>query len=280
MLQYSPYTLMNYLFVWKKYRPYKLRCGSIGSDKVKLEKEDIIVIFSLILAGGVGNRMGNVEKPKQFLEICGKPIIIYTLENFCENHKSEKIIVLCPKEWISYTEKLIKKYLFEYESYIVVLEGGSTRNETLMNGIEYIKKEYGMDSETIIITHDAARPFINDRIINENISETIKSGAATTAIPATDTILYCPDKKKVDKITDRSELFQCQTPQTFFAKQLYDMYNQLSDEEKEILTDASGILVKNGVKVALVQGETYNIKITYQSDLVVAETYLKMLGRV
>ena len=84
---------MNYLFVWKKYRPYKLRCGSIGSDKVKLEKEDIIVIFSLILAGGVGNRMGNVEKPKQFLEICGKPIIIYTLENFCENHKSEKIIV-------------------------------------------------------------------------------------------------------------------------------------------------------------------------------------------
>lgn len=233
------------------------------------------MVFGLVLAGGVGSRMGNREKPKQFLMLCDKPVIIHTLEKFSSYGGFEKILVLCPSKWILYTEEILKVYMGEARENIVVLEGGSSRNETIMNGIRYIDEKYRVDDETIVVTHDAARPFINNRIIDENIEFTQRNGAATTAVSATDTILYCPSGEMVEKITDRSVLYQCQTPQTFFAKNLRDMYEALGEKEREVLTDASGILVKNGIKVALVRGETYNIKITYPNDLIVAEAYIK-----
>ncbi len=90
-----------------------------------------------------------------------------------------------------------------------------------------------------------------------------------------DTMLFCPDGDFVDGFIDRSGVYQCQTPQTFYAMQLLDMYAALDEKEREGLTDASGILVKNGVRPALVKGEAYNIKITYPRDLDIAEAYIK-----
>lgn len=233
------------------------------------------MVFCLVLAGGTGSRMGKTEKPKQFLMAGGKPVIIHTLEKFCIYGGFGKIIVLCPPDWTGYTEKLASQYLGNYMENIDVIKGGATRNETIMEGINYIGCKLGLNDSTIIVTHDAARPFINNRIISENISMALKYGAATTAVPATDTILYCPGKNSVESITDRSVLYLCQTPQTFFAKKLRDLYNALDDGEKEQLTDASGIYVKNGLDVKIVQGETYNFKITYPEDLLIAETYIR-----
>ena len=117
------------------------------------------MVFGVILAGGIGSRMGNVEKPKQYLNVGGKPIILHTLEKFYVNSKFEKLIVLCPSQWINHTKNLVKKN-FNDDSKIVVIEGGSTRNETIMNSIRYIEKEYGLDDDTIIVTHDSVRPFL------------------------------------------------------------------------------------------------------------------------
>ena len=92
------------------------------------------MVFGVILAGGVGSRMGNMEKPKQFLEIGNKPIIIHTIEKFYANSRCEKLIVLCPSQWVNHTRNMIRRYLNDTER-IVVIEGGSTRNETIMNSI-------------------------------------------------------------------------------------------------------------------------------------------------
>lgn len=230
--------------------------------------------FGVILAGGIGSRMGNVEKPKQYLTVGDKPIIIHTLEKFYVNSSFEKIIVLCPLQWIGHTKDLVKKYLKDEER-VVVIQGGETRNETIMNSIRYIEENYGLKDDTIIVTHDSVRPFVTHRIIEDNIRYALEYGACDTVISATDTIVESQDGKIISSIPDRSKMYQGQTPQSFNAKELKDLYESLSAEEKEILTDAAKILVIKGKPVHLVEGEVFNIKITYPYDLRVAETLIK-----
>ncbi|MCQ4635268.1 2-C-methyl-D-erythritol 4-phosphate cytidylyltransferase [Anaerovorax odorimutans] len=230
--------------------------------------------FGVILAGGIGKRMGNAEKPKQYLQVGGKPIIVHTVEKFIVCDEFEQIIVLCPQPWIEHTKNLLKKHI-ENTDRVVVIEGGETRNETVMNSIRYIEKNYGLDEETIIVTHDAVRPFLTYRIIQDNIKFARKFGACDTVIPATDTIVEAIDNEVISQIPDRSKMYQGQTPQSFNALKLKSLYEALTEEEKEILTDAAKIFVMKGEKVYLVEGETFNIKITYPYDLTVAESLLK-----
>lgn len=230
-------------------------------------------IFGIILAGGRGTRMGNAERPKQFMKIGQKPIIIHTIEKFAINSAFDKVIVLSPKAWVSHTRDLIRKYIPD-NSNIVVIQGGSTRNETIMNSIQYIEENFGLDDNTIIVTHDSVRPFVSHRMIEENIQAAQEFGACDTVIPATDTIVESQDHQFISTIPDRSTMYQGQTPQSFRAKNLRDIYRGLSAEEKEILTDACKILVLKGEKVHLVQGDVTNIKITYPSDLRMAEAIM------
>lgn len=232
------------------------------------------MVFGVILAGGIGSRMGNVEKPKQYMNIADKPIIIHTLEKFFVNDKLEKLYVLCPKQWIHHTKNLVKKYIGNTER-IAVIQGGETRNETIMNAVAQIEQEYEIDDNTIMVTHDSVRPFVTHRIIEENIYYAKKYGACDTAVPATDTIVQSDDNKIISSVPDRSKMYQGQTPQTFGLKKWKELYLSLSEEEKEILTDAAKIFVLKGEKVYLVEGEVSNIKITYPYDLRVAETLIR-----
>lgn len=143
------------------------------------------MIYGVVLAGGVGSRMGNVGKPKQYLLVGDKPILIHTLEKFYMQSEFEKVLVLCPTEWISHTKNLVRKYMKDTER-IVVLEGGETRNETIMNSIAYIEKEGNLNEDTIIVTHDSVRPFVTQRILEENIRYAKEYGACDTAVAATD----------------------------------------------------------------------------------------------
>ena len=230
-------------------------------------------VFGVVLAGGIGSRMGNVEKPKQFMEVGKKPIIIHTIEKFVVQPQFERVIVLSPKAWLNYTKDVIRKYISEKDK-IDVIEGGATRNDTIMNAISHIEKLYGMDEETIIVTHDSVRPFVTHRILEENIRYAKETGACDTVIPATDTIVESADHEVISNIPDRSRMYQGQTPQSFKAWKLRQVFEALTPEEKKILTDACKILVLKGEKVHLVQGEVSNIKITYPHDLRVAEAIL------
>lgn len=232
-------------------------------------------VYGVILAGGIGARMGNVEKPKQFLELGGRPILIHTLEKFVLHPGFQGILVLTPQAWMSYTRDIIHRYLPSAEG-IEVLQGGETRNETVMNAIRYIEKTGRLTDETIIVTHDSVRPFVTHRIIEENIQAAKRCGACDTVIPATDTIVESREGGCITSIPNRSYMYQGQTPQSFAAKKLKDTYEALSGQEREILTDACKIMVLQGEKVELVQGEVFNIKITYPYDVTVAQALLGM----
>ena len=231
------------------------------------------MIFAAILAGGIGSRMGGTDTPKQFLTLGQKPVIIHTIEKFVINKNINKIIVLTPKSYINHTNDLIEEYIQNDD--VVVIEGGQTRNDTLLNSIKYIKENFGIDEDSIILTHDSVRPFVTHRIIEDNIEAANKYGACDTVIPATDTIVESVNGKTIESIPVRDYYYQGQTPQTFNINKLYNLINSLTEDEANILTDACKIFTLKDEPVYLVDGEVTNIKITYPYDLKLANTILE-----
>lgn len=232
------------------------------------------MIFAAILAGGVGSRMGNSDVPKQFLNLGDKPILIHTIEKFIINSKFDKILVLTPNNFINSTIDLIKNIEGETDK-IVVLECGETRNDTIRNAISYIKSNFPIDDDSVIVTHDSVRPFVSHRIIEDNIKMASEYGACDTVIPATDTIVESVDGDTISSIPLRDHYYQGQTPQSFKINKLDSLYNNLSKDEIESLTDAAKIFTLNNEDVFLVEGDVTNIKITYPYDLKLANTILK-----
>lgn len=232
------------------------------------------MIFAAILAGGIGSRMGGMDTPKQFLTLGNKPVIIHTIEKFVINKNIDKTIVLIPKKFINHTNDLIKEYIGENED-IIVIKGGETRNDTIMNSIKYIEENFGINDESIIITHDSVRPFVTHRIINDNIDAARKYGACDTVVPATDTIVESVNGETIESIPVRNYYYQGQTPQSFNIKKLFNLINSLTEAETNILTDACKIFTLKEEDVHLVKGEQTNIKITYPYDLKLANTILE-----
>ena len=227
--------------------------------------------FALILAGGLGTRMGSTQKPKQFLNLGSKPILIHTVEKFSILNDFEKIIVLTPKEWINYTKDLISNYDFNN---VVVIEGGELRIDTVNEGMEYILDNYDGNNH-IIVTHDAVRPFVSYRIIKENIECAEKYGASDTVILATDTIVESKNNEDITDIPVRDFMYQGQTPQSFKLDKLKSFYDNLDEDEKIKLSDACKLFVLNNERVHLVEGDVSNIKITHPYDLKVANFILE-----
>ena len=232
------------------------------------------MIFAAILAGGIGSRMGGTDTPKQFLNLGDKPVIIHTIEKFVINSKIDKIIVLTPQSFINHTNHLIDEYIGERDD-IIVIEGGETRNDTIMNSITYVDENFGIDDDSIIITHDSVRPFVTHRIIEDNIVAAKRYGACDTVIPATDTIVESINGTTIESIPVRDYFYQGQTPQSFNIKKLFNLINSLTEEESNILTDACKIFTLKDEDVYLVDGEVTNIKITYPYDLKLANTILE-----
>ncbi|MBM7698842.1 IspD/TarI family cytidylyltransferase [Kurthia huakuii] len=232
------------------------------------------MIYAGILAGGKGTRMGNVPMPKQFLTLNDKAIIIHTLEKFILNNRIDKIFIAVPKDWVQYTKDLVKKHQLDLPK-VAVIQGGTDRNDTIMNVIAAIDSANGLSDDDILITHDAVRPFLTHRIIEQNIDAGLEFASVDTVIEAIDTIVESQDGEFITQIPVRSHMFQGQTPQTFNIKKLQELYNSLSQDEKEILTDACKIFAIKGEKVKLVRGESYNIKVTTPYDLNVANSILK-----
>ena len=231
------------------------------------------MIYGAILAGGVGSRMQNTDIPKQFLELDGKPIIIHTLEKMLMNDRLDVVYIGINPSWLSFCEDLVKKNGCASDR-VRIVAGGADRNGTIINVINDIKAHATVTDEDIIVTHDAVRPFLTQRIIDDNIDAAIKHGACDTVVKASDTIVRSEGGDFITEIPDRKPLYQGQTPQSFKINLLQKCFDEMTEEESAILTDACKICVLKGHPVALVEGEVLNFKITTVGDYQMARAML------
>lgn len=232
------------------------------------------MIYAGILAGGLGTRMLQSDMPKQFLQLGTRPVILHTIDQFILNTRIDEVLVAVPFEWISYTKDLFERY-YKGNMRLHLISGGLTRNDTLLQICNEIEKLHDIHDDDVIISHDAVRPFVTPRIINDNIDAVLKYKAVDTVVTACDTIVESLDGKAITRIPLRSHFYQGQTPQSFNIILWRDTYINLSEAEKEELTDAAKVMVLKDYPVHLVMGEYSNIKITTPYDIKIANALLE-----
>lgn len=231
------------------------------------------MVIAGIVAGGIGSRMGQGTIPKQFLELAGKPIVIHTVEKFLVCDKIDSIVVGVHEDWIHFMQDLVEKY-FPKERRIAITKGGANRNATILNIMETAKEKFGADKDTIFVTHDAVRPFLSIRIIEDNVCAAEKYGVCDTVIAATDTIVQSENHSYITDIPVRNTMYQGQTPQSFRAGLFEQVYESMTEVELEMVTDACKLFHLRGHHVHLVEGDVSNFKVTYPFDLKMAQTMM------
>ena len=219
----------------------------------------------LIVAGGKGKRMG-AKVSKQFIEIEEKPILYYTLLRFEKCKNIDSIVLVLPKEEIEFSrENIIERYSFKKVKRIV--SGGKERQDSVYNGLRAI------EHCNVVLIHDGARPFVEDRIIEEGIEWAEKYGAAACGVKPKDTIKVIDSCGFSDHTLNREELFCVQTPQCFRYDTILKAHEYIKDKGL-IVTDDTRAVELIGHKVFLYEGSYENIKITTPEDLVFAENLI------
>ena len=229
--------------------------------------------IALILAAGSGSRMGNADKPKQFLPIYGKPLMIHTIEAFEAHDEVEAIVIVTNDIYIDQVKVWCKQY--DLGKVKAVVAGGDSRQISVYNGLTAVKA-IAKGNDDIILIHDAARPLISSKIISDNIKACEKFDAVDTVIKASDTIIRSVDEKVISDIPNRSELYQGQTPQTFKLSLILEAHEKAKSGLVPNVTDDAKLVLSLGKKVHLVEGSKQNFKITTFDDLMMLKALLKI----
>lgn len=220
------------------------------------------MIYAVVLAGGSGKRM-NSDVKKQYINLCGKPVLYYALAAF-ERSNVDGIVVVAGKDDINFVRSdIIKKY--NLSKITAVVEGGKERYNSVYNGL------CAIDDTRIVLVHDGARPFVSTRLINEMIEVTKKCGASIAAVRVKDTIKSSDENNCVAHTLPRENLWQVQTPQAFDYKKLKKAYELMFDMNlTEDITDDAMVWERfaGAAAVRIVEGSYSNIKITTPDDLV------------
>lgn len=228
--------------------------------------------IGIILAGGCGARMGNMDRPKQFIEVYGKPLIIYTLEAFENSEYIDEILISCHKDYIEDMKIWCRKYEITKEKYII--EGGNTRQESSYKALETLKDNVYDDD--IVVIHDSARPLITLEIIKNNVLYAKEYGAVDTVIPTDDTIIRSVDESTISNVPVRKELYIGQTPQSFKFAHILDAHLKAKEDKIDNATDDCQLVLNCNQNVHLVSGDKLNLKITRFEDLTLFKAILKM----
>ena len=184
--------------------------------------------IGVIFAGGVGSRMHSKDRPKQFLEMYNKPIIIHTLEYF-ENHPMiDAIVVVCIKDWIPYLEKLL--YKFRIDKVKKIVPGGETGQLSIYNGLRAAKEIAG-EEKSIVLIHDGVRPLISENLITNNIETVMKHGSAITTAKVKETILVVNEgKSSIDYVPSRNNSRVAKAPQSFWLDDILKAHEKSLEE--------------------------------------------------
>ena len=218
--------------------------------------------IALIIAGGVGTRMGNVV-PKQFLKVNGKPVLVYTLEKFQNHSQVDAIAVVCLKGW----EEDVWVYKDEYNigKLLHVFSGGENGQQSIENGVFSLEKLYPAD--TMILMHEAVRPLVTEQIITDCINTAKQFGNATAAIPSVDTIMHTLDGKQSSEVIVREEVRKTQVPQAFTLQYMCSLYREAAQQGITNSATTCILSAQLGKTVFFSPGSTLNFKLTTADDM-------------
>lgn len=219
------------------------------------------MITALIFAGGTGQRINSRAKPKQFLEMHGKPIIIYTLEHFEEHPDIDNIVVVCLEGWINELKGQLLRY--EISKVSTIVPGGDTGHESIYNGLAAMAPDSRDDD--IVLIHDGVRPLISQELISRNIEAVKRFGTAITAEPAVESVISSEDGGTIDGVLKRSSMYAAKAPQSFAFGLIWGAYER-ARREGLLTVDSAHLLSIYGQKMHMVRSTTNNIKITAPSD--------------
>ena len=220
--------------------------------------------YGIILSGGIGSRMNLNGTPKQYVIVDGKPILIYTVEQFEKCEKIGRIIIVAADEWIPQ----IKEWLVQYHitKFAGFAPAGETRQRSIMNGLDAAKK-FNPEDTAIAALHDAARPLVSPKLIGDLVDGASEYGGCLPVLPLTDTVYQTLDGKVISQLLDRDTLFIGQTPEVFRLNEYHRINHSISLEELDTYRGAAQLAHQYGMKVHLIPGEYTNLKLTIPSDL-------------
>lgn len=217
-------------------------------------------VYAVIVAGGKGLRMGG-EKPKQFQDLKGRPVLMHTLERFREALPDGKLILVLPESWMTMWRDLCRRHAFSVDHELV--KGGETRFHSVKNGLDAIRGEEG-----VVAVHDGVRPFVAVDVIRECVKQALTGACVVPVIAPVESVrLKQGDTDRTQSI-DRNLCLLVQTPQVFPLNRLRQAYSQ---PYQSLFTDDASVVEADGGQVEVVEGNRENIKLTTPFDWAMAQ---------
>lgn len=225
---------------------------------------------ALIFAGGTGQRMNSRTRPKQFLELHGKPIIIYTLEHFDAHPDIDSIVVVCLEDWIPYLNDLLTK--FNIDKVISVVPGGASGQDSIYRGLCSIAEKCPED--TVVLIHDGVRPLINGKLISDNIDSVLANGSAITVSKAIETIILTANNSISNEILDRERCEVAKAPQSFYLRDILAAHRKAIERGETDMIDSATLMQWFEKPLHTVAFDSINIKITTPIDFYIFRAIL------
>ena len=218
--------------------------------------------IAAIFAGGSGVRMHTKSRPKQFLELNGKPIIIYTLELFDNHPQVDAIVVACIDSWIPFLKKMIRK--FEITKVVEIVPGGETGQDSIYNALQAAERVADGKDATVMI-HDGVRPLITEQTITDNINTVEEFGSCITCVPATETFVVSQADGSLE-IPSRANSLIARAPQSFHLSDIITAHRRAISEGMHDFIDSCTMMSHYGYTLKTIIGPMENIKITTPTD--------------
>lgn len=218
--------------------------------------------IGVIFAGGVGRRMNTKGKPKQFLEVHGKPIIVHTIDIFQNTEAIDAVVVVCVSGWLDYMNNLVER--FNLTKVKAVVAGGETGQMSIFKGLE--AAEQLATDDAVVLIHDGVRPLINEEVINANIQSVKETGSAVTSVRAKETVVLVNDSSKISEVVDRTRSFIAKAPQSFYLSDILSVERDAISKGITDAIDSSTLMGMYNRELTIVEGPYENIKITTPDD--------------
>ena len=219
------------------------------------------MVTALIFAGGAGRRMNSRTKPKQFLELYGKPIIIHTLEHFEYHPEIDNIVIVCLRDWIDELQGLLRR--FNIHKVQGITPGGETGHDSIYNGLQLMKSS--TSEKDIVLIHDGVRPLVTEELISQNIAAVRQYGTAITAESVRESVVRSADGQTIDAVPPRDEMYVAKAPQSFYFGSILRLYERAQQDNIRTI-DSAHLCSIYHEPMHMIKSPRNNIKITEPAD--------------